>query len=90
MAAKRIRIVGAYPLNLRSAVSAFQREYVEIALAAHKGNISATAKTLGISRRSLQMKLQKTERFLAQTSQESNVTINHIGATTKNPPGTSA
>lgn len=60
MAKKEIKIERAhYPLNYREAINVFQKAYVERALAAHKGNITCTARALGISRRTLQLRLHQ-------------------------------
>ncbi|MEM9383910.1 MAG: sigma 54-interacting transcriptional regulator [Pseudomonadota bacterium] len=49
----------APPASLREAMERHERDVIEQALAAHDGNRTRTAQALGISRRSLQMKLVK-------------------------------
>lgn len=74
MAKNRIKVPSTmYPVDLRKAVSIFQCAYLRDALAAHDGNISMTAKALGISRRTLQLKLRRTATFFAQSNQETHV-----------------
>jgi len=57
---KSIRIdIESFPLNFRAARKLFCFHYLSEALALHDGNISRTAKALGISRRNLQIKLRQ-------------------------------
>ncbi|MCL4306487.1 hypothetical protein KJZ99_11265 [bacterium] len=51
--------IGSFPINLRAATRSFCFHYLKEALAMHNGNISKTAKSLGISRRNLQLKLKQ-------------------------------
>jgi DNA-binding NtrC family response regulator len=49
------------PPSLRAlrSLARVESDYIQYVLAIHAGNVSATARTLGIHRRSLQRKLQK-------------------------------
>jgi DNA-binding NtrC family response regulator len=47
-----------YPLDFRQAVTAFESQYIVAALQRFGGNISLTAKHLGIARRSLQLRIR--------------------------------
>ncbi|MBK6910989.1 MAG: hypothetical protein IPH10_08715 [bacterium] len=48
-----------YPLNFRLAADAFRAEYVAQALKVFDGNVSRTARELGITRRALQLLVAK-------------------------------
>ncbi|NUO19474.1 hypothetical protein HUU59_08515 [bacterium] len=57
---KSLRLTfGPLPINLRAASRAFCLRFITEALRVHKGNISQTAIALGISRRSLQLKMKQ-------------------------------
>ena len=47
------------PLNLREQIDAFQRAVIEGALFRHAGNVTQTAKALGISRQGLYKKMHR-------------------------------
>jgi DNA-binding NtrC family response regulator len=50
---------GAVPANLASAVEQMEREMIQAALEHSSGNISETARTLGLTRRGLYLKLRR-------------------------------
>jgi len=53
---KNVRIKGNdYPLDYRRAKVVFLQRYIAEALEMFEGNVSATARALGVSRRSVQM-----------------------------------
>lgn len=51
--------LSAYPITQAPSVDRLQWEHIQKTLDAHNGNISATARSLGMHRRTLQRKLQK-------------------------------
>lgn len=54
----RIR-TGEYPLQLREAVVQFELAFLAKALDLHNGNVSRTAASLGVTRRTLQLKIKR-------------------------------
>jgi len=54
----RIR-TGEYPLQLREAVVQFELAFLAKALDRHDGNVSRTAVSLGVTRRTLQLKIKR-------------------------------
>jgi ActR/RegA family two-component response regulator len=52
------RDINGYPMDLRIAVRRFTQAHIQRALELHEGNITKTAKALGMSRRSIQLKLR--------------------------------
>ncbi|MCB9358267.1 MAG: hypothetical protein H6508_00055 [Calditrichaeota bacterium] len=54
-----------YSLQMREAVHQFKQAYLKKALKQHGGNISQTARAIGVSRRTLQLQIKRCE-----TSQE--------------------
>ena len=50
-----------FPTPYRSARLEWERHYLLTALRQHKGNVTETAKAIGLSRRNLQLRLRKLE-----------------------------
>ena len=59
-----------YPKTFRVARHQFEKEYLTFALAEQGGNISQTAATIGITRRTLQLKIKKLHIDIERIRQE--------------------
>ena len=69
-----------YPTELRTALGQFAHEHITQVLNQHGGNITHTARVLGISRRALQLRLRKgSGRFTQNVQTESFKSARLIG-----------
>ena len=49
----------SYSIELREAKNAFERQFLDLVLVLHKGNVTHTARTIKMGRRNLQVRIKK-------------------------------